>query len=150
MIDANVAWDPTLIGNSSPCIQVLIQNSPELIPDDVKQLLSVPPSTPVMALLDTGASFSIISRVFAERFKLFQTGDFISIRTLSGTHLAREYAASVSFPGTTLQTFPMLRLRSADFVKEPNFSCLIGRDILQHWRITFDGRSKRVTIEDRR
>lgn len=31
---------------------------------------------------------------------------------------------------------------------EPNFSGLIGLDILRRWKLTFEGNSKLVTIED--
>jgi hypothetical protein len=33
-------------------------------------------------------------------------------------------------------------------VQERHYAILIGRDILRNWTITFDGRSKRVTIAD--
>ena len=58
-----------------------------------------------------------------------------------------EYAASVSFPNTGLRPLVPIRLFSADFIREP-FACLIGRDILQYWKITFDGPGRRVWIID--
>jgi len=41
-----------------------------------------------------------------------------------------------------------MRIVSAVFAKERNYACLIGRDILRNWFISFDGRSKRVIIVD--
>ena len=41
-----------------------------------------------------------------------------------------------------------MRIVSADFKKERNYSCLIGRDILRNWDIKFDGRKNLVTIID--
>ena len=70
------------------------------------------------------------------------------IRTLGATFRCGEHAGAISFPGTNLRPFDPIRIVSVDFVKEPNYSCLLGRDILQNWEITFDGRRKMVTFED--
>ena len=72
----------------------------------------------------------------------------IEVSVLGATIRCGEYAGAVSFPGTDLRPFDPLRLLSADFVRQPNFACLIGRDILRNWGIAFDGRRKLVTIED--
>jgi hypothetical protein len=47
-----------------------------------------------------------------------------------------------------LRSIDPIRVISADFIREPNYACLIGRDILRNWKIIFDGRSKCVTITD--
>lgn len=70
------------------------------------------------------------------------------IRTLGATIRCGEHAGAMSFPGTDLRPLDPVRLLSVDFMKEPNYACLIGRDILQNWGITFDGRRKLATIED--
>jgi predicted aspartyl protease len=110
--------------------------------------LEYPPAISIKALLDTGASVSVISKTFANHCKLFETSAGSEITALGGTVLCGEHAGSISFPGTTLQALDSIRIVSADFVKQRRYACLIGRDILQNWKITFDGRSGQVSITD--
>ncbi|MGB7190529.1 MAG: retroviral-like aspartic protease family protein [Acidobacteriaceae bacterium] len=105
-------------------------------------------STPLKAMLDTGASFTVVSKTWARNCKLFQTSPDTKRRVLGGTINCGEHAGSISFPGTNLRALDPVRIVSADFHMERNFACLIGTDILRNWKITFDGESKLVTIED--
>jgi len=100
------------------------------------------------ALLDTGASVTIISSTFANYCKLFQTSERSEITAIGATHSCAEHAGAISFPGTNLRPVDPIRILSATFARERNYACLIGRDILRNWLITFDGRSRRVTITD--
>jgi gag-polyprotein putative aspartyl protease len=110
--------------------------------------LECPKPRSVTALIDTGASVTVISRTFANYCKLFQTGEGGVFTTLAGRASCGEHAGSLSFPGTTLRPIDSHRIVSANFVGERNYACLIGRDILRNWLITFDGPNKRVTITD--
>jgi predicted aspartyl protease len=110
--------------------------------------LESPPPRQMRALLDTGASVTIISKVFANYCKLFQTNEGSEITALGGKLHCGEHAGAISFPGTNLRPFDPIRIVSAVFARERNYACLIGRDILRKWVVTFDGRSKRVTITD--
>jgi len=109
--------------------------------------LECPPPIKIRALLDTGAAFTIISKTFARHCKLRQTGA-TEVRALGAVHVCGDHAGSIDFPGTSLGSFDSIRIRSGDFIREPNFACLIGRDILRNWTITFDGQRKLVTITD--
>ena len=102
----------------------------------------------ITALLDTGASVTVVSKTFARHCKLFQTAVDSEVRGLGAIQLCGEHAGSISFPGTDLKPINTIRIVSADFIKEPRFACLIGTDILRGWVVTFDGRSKSVTIRD--
>lgn len=110
--------------------------------------LDYPKPRKIKALLDTGASITLISKVFANYCKLFQTGEGGQIAAIGAIHSCVEHAGAISFPGTNLRPFDPIRIISGDFAKEPSYACLLGRDILRNWNITFDGRSKRVTIID--
>lgn len=140
-------WDPSNPLDPGPCIDVIVMNSLEVLQGWRESGLECPEPLKLRALLDTGASFSIISKTFAKYCKLFQTG-VGEVRALGAVHVCGEHAGAISFPGSNLRSVESIRLRSADFVQERYYACLIGRDILQNWTITLDGRSKKVTIVD--
>jgi hypothetical protein len=130
-----------------PTIDVIVTNSRDVIEAGRAAGLEYPEPRTMRALLDTGAAVTVISKTFAKYSKLLQTGE-TELRALGSLHKCGEYAGAISFPGTNLRPYDPIRLVSADFIREPNFACLIGQDILRNWAITFDGRSKRVTIAD--
>ena len=137
-------WAP---GDPGPCIDVIVMNSREVIEAGRAIGLEYPEPRRMKALLDSGAAVSVISKTFAQYCKLLQTGE-TEIRVLGSIHKCAEHAAAVSFPGTNLRPIDPIRIISADFMKEPHYACLIGRDILRNWRITFDGPSNSITITD--
>jgi hypothetical protein len=100
------------------------------------------------ALIDTGAAVTVISKTFARHCKLLQTGES-EVRALGAQHKCGEHAGTIRFADSDLRPAEAISIRSVDFIREPHFACLIGRDILRNWTITFDGRSKLVTITDR-
>jgi hypothetical protein len=130
-----------------PTIDAVVMNSREVIEAGRTLGLEYPEPVKMKALLDTGAAITVISKTFAKYSKLLQTGE-TEIRALGSLHKCGEYAGAISFPGTNLRPFDPIRIVSADFVQERHYAILIGRDILRNWTITFDGRSRRVTIID--
>jgi len=145
-VDLN--WSPFEQSDPGPCIDVIVMNSHDVIEAGRANGLEYPEPRPMRALIDTGASVTVISKAFANYCKLFQTSEGSEITALGATHCCGEHAGAISFPGTNLRSFDPIRIVSAVFVKERNYACLIGRDILRNWLITFDGRSKRVSIRD--
>jgi len=139
-------WDPSDPSDPAPCISVTITNSLDVIHAGRGIGLEYPGPLRVRALLDTGASVTVINRVLAESCKLFQTSEGSEITAIGATHRCGEHAGAMSFPDTGLRSLDPIRIVSAVFMKERSYACLIGRDILRNWTVTFDGRSKRVTI----
>lgn len=139
-----VAWGDS---DPGPCIDVVVMNSHEVVEAWRAIGLECPQPVKMRALLDTGAAVTVVSKIFARHCKLLQTGE-TEIRALGSLHKCGEHAGSISFPGRNLRPFDSIRIVSADFVQERHYAILIGRDILRNWTITFDGRSKRVTIVD--
>ena len=90
----------------------------------------------------------LISRVYARHCKLFQTRPDSEIRVIGGSIKGGEHAGCISFPNTTLRSYDPIRIVSGDFQREHHFSCLIGIEIIRHWKITFDPKKGLVTIED--
>jgi hypothetical protein len=148
MARVELNWDPFDQADPGPCIDVIITNSRAVIDAGRAIGLEYPAPRPMRALLDTGASVTVISKVFANSCKLFQTSEGSEITAIGATHRCGEHAGAISFPGTTLRPLDVVRIVSAEFAKQRSYAILIGRDILRNWVITFDGRSRRVAIED--
>jgi len=143
-----IKWNPADPDDPGPCIKVVVMNSSDVLQGLRDLGLHCPEPRAVTALIDTGASATVISKTFANYCKLFQTGEGTVFNTLAGLAVCGEHAGAIGFPGTNLRSVDFHRIVSADFVGERYHSCLIGRDILRNWKITFDGRGKLVTIED--
>jgi predicted aspartyl protease len=122
-------------------------NSPDVLEAWSAIGLECPQPVKMKALIDTGASVTVISKAYAKHCKLLQTGES-EVRALGAQHKCGEHAGTITFVGTDLCPAEAIRIRSCDIIREPYFACLIGRDILRNWKITFDGRNKRVTIVD--
>lgn len=148
MARVDLYWDPFDPTDPGPCIDVIVMNSREVV--DAWRLigLDIPKPVRMKALLDTGASITVISKTFATYCKLFQTGDEFEITAIGATHLCGVHAGAISFPGTDLRPLDPIPIVSTVFAKERHYACLIGRDILRNWDAAFDGRSRRVTITD--
>lgn len=103
------------------------------------------PEWPVQALIDTGASVTIVNPEVAKTCKLKWTGraQIIAVGGVAGEF--PEHAAAISFPGTSLASCDVIRVVACPIVRRP-FSCLIGRDILQRFRLIYDGRTGDVEI----
>jgi len=148
MAQVDLNWDPFDPTDPGPCIDVIVMNSKDVIEAGRAIGLEYPPPRRMRALLDTGASVTVISKTFATYCKLFQTSAGFEITAIGATHLCGVHAGAMSFPGTDLRTLDAIPIVSAVFAKERHYACLIGRDILRNWVVAFDGRSKRVTITD--
>jgi gag-polyprotein putative aspartyl protease len=148
MARVELTWDPFDQTDPGPLIDVTVMNSCDVIEAGRAIGWEYPGPRPMKALLDTGASVTAISRVSADNCKLFQTNEGSEITAIGQPHRCAEHAGAISFPGTNLRPLDPIRIVSAVFVKERYYAILIGRDILRNWVISFDGRSKRVTITD--
>jgi hypothetical protein len=143
----SLPWDPSDPTDPGPLIDVVVMNSRDVLEAWRADGLDCPEPIPMKALLDTGASVTVISKIFARHCKLLQTGES-EVRALGAQHKCGEHAGTITFAGSNLRPAEAIRIRSVDFIREPHFACLIGRDILRNWTIAFDGPSKRVTITD--
>jgi hypothetical protein len=141
-------WDPFSQIDPGPCLDVIVMNSKDVLEAWRANGLHCPQPIKMRALIDTGASVTVISKVFANHCKLFQTNEGAEITAVGSTHHCGEHAGSISFPNTDLRSFDSIRIRSVAFVDQPFYAILIGRDILRNWKVTFNGRMKKIVIED--
>jgi len=103
------------------------------------------PEWRINALVDTGASLTIINPEIAKTCKLRWTGraKIVAVGGMSGEF--PEHAAAISFPGTELPSFDAIRVVACPIIRRP-FSCLIGRDVLQKFKFVYDGRTGEVEL----
>ena len=145
---ASFEWDSSSPNGPGPCIDVIVRNSKDVLGAWSADGLECPQPIKMKALIDTGASVTVISKTFANYCKLFQTNEGGQITAVGSPHPCGEHAGSISFPGTDLRPFESIQIVSVTFVKEKYYAVLIGRDILKNWIVNFDGPSRRISIRD--
>src|SRR3989475_11215219 len=104
------------------------------------------PELPVRALIDTGASLTIINPEIATTCKLKQTGHQTINAVGGAAGEYPEYAAAISFPGSEIPSLDTTRVVACPIIRQPFFSCLIGRDILQKWLLIYNRRTGEIEI----
>jgi predicted aspartyl protease len=139
------AWRPdkTTLLTQGPHIEVVISRAE---PESRQTRTDERRGLAIRALIDTGASVTIINPQIAETCKLVQT-DWVNITTVGGvTGQFPGYAASLSFPGRDLPALEIVRVVACPIIEQRFFSCLIGRDILRRWRLVYDGLNGEVEV----
>lgn len=134
--------------NPGPLIDVTIANPRDYIEAAASVGLEYNETVTVKALIDTGASVTVINRKFAQHCKLALSSPRSEISSVGREVHCWEHAASITFPGTGLRAIDLVRILSTEFHQERYYAVLIGRDILRNWRVTADGPAKKITIEE--
>jgi hypothetical protein len=100
----------------------------------------------ITALIDTGAARTVITPQLAATCGLRQTGQ---ARISSAGHITdrAEHAGAIAFPDSNLRGFDPIRLVACP-LPEQDVACLLGRDVLERWNLTYDGRSGFVEVEE--
>jgi len=127
-------------------------------------ILCIPPvSKPirtitVMALFDTGASRTSITKIIADYLELEQVG-FSKIYTAAGPATYPDYAVDILFPNAGLKSIENIKVGSCKLpyknnlppdltMANSNFGALIGRDVMARWNIVWNGPTSTVFISD--
>jgi len=114
---------------------------PRAVQDKLREKGQNIPTFQTKALIDTGASNSVISPEAAEKLNLLHTG----YQKVASVHEEKDrpvYYGFLIFPWGNGKEIPLI---CCDL---KNFQCLIGRDILQHWYFTYNGVDGSVVICD--
>lgn len=93
------------------------------------------------AYLDTGAGRTLIPEKDAKKFGLTYAGD-TTVITGSGKDTIRLYSAQVEFLGKKFRILVFGR----DLPKQAQIKAMIGRDILDAYKVCFDGIRKEIEI----
>jgi predicted aspartyl protease len=99
------------------------------------------PRIAVMALIDTGALSSIVTPDVAEKAELIHTG-YKEVTSVQNSQRQPEYFGTIMFPWNRSAEVPIVACPLKVH------QCLIGRDILQYWYLTYDGQNGTIVICD--
>jgi len=134
-----------------PPQQILVQTGafievsithPRVVQEKLKELgKNVPATVNVRALIDTGASSSVITPKVAEKLKLIQTG-YQKVTSVQDEQDRPVYYGMILFPWGSGKEIPIVSCPLR------NFDCLLGRDILMHWLFTYNGPDGSIIIGD--
>jgi len=132
---------PVFLNLNGAFIEVTITH-PRSVQENLKKQGKDTPAVSVSALIDTGASCTVITPRVAEQLALKQTG-FKRIFTAHPEEQLRPvYYGFIIFSWGHGNEIPIV---SCD-LKE--FDCLIGRDILSQWYLTYNGQHGSFVICD--
>jgi hypothetical protein len=127
-----------------PTIPVVIGLAPQALAMFQSAGLAVPPPVTGLAMIDTGASVSVIDVDALDGLGIAPSGT-LAISTASGSSTQPTYPASISFPGTSLPN-----IHFADFVGAPLLAqgvvALLGRSALQHFVVIYNGPGGYVSV----
>jgi predicted aspartyl protease len=121
-------------------IQVTI-TQPRIIRENLKQQGKIAPTISVNALIDTGASGTVITPRVADQLGLVHTG-FQKVSSVQDEQQRPVYYGFIVFPWGSGKEIPIVSCPLK------NFDCLIGRDILTHWHFTYNGPDGSIVICD--
>lgn len=141
-----LAHDPRTLISDGPVLQ--IQIGVTLDEMDFASVSGEPVSRPlkIRALIDTGASLTVINPEVANRCRLRQTGfQLLSAAGSEGRYPS--FSASISFPGSSLRGFDPVPVVACKLPRQ-SIACLIGRDLMARWSLEYDGRTGEVTVRD--
>jgi hypothetical protein len=116
---------------SQPVIEMLRKNGLQI------------PSTKAMALIDTGASSTCISKIIVEQLKL-NPFDIQLVNTAAGESRQLLYDIGVALPISQPNTLAV-QSPCADLSKQ-SFQVLLGRDVLSHCTLFYNGSDNSFTL----
>jgi len=121
-------------------IQVTITH-PRIIQENLKQQGKSVPTITVNALIDTGASGTVITPKVSDQLGLVHTG-FQKLSSVQDEQQRPVFYGFIIFPWGGGKEIPIVSCPLK------NFDCLIGRDILLHWHFTYNGPDGSIVICD--
>lgn len=132
---------PAILSRIGPFIEPVTITHPRIAQERLEEQGRNIPAISVRALIDTGASSSIVSQQVADELGLAQTG-YQNVSSVQDEQLQPVYYARIIFPWSSGIEIPIIScpLRRFDF--------LIGRDVLAHWHFTYNGTDGSIVICD--
>jgi len=128
------------LGQVGPYLEVTII-PPKIIGEELEKEGKEIPNAKVKALIDAGASISVILPEIAEKVGLVHTG-YQKITSVQDERLQPVYFGTIAFSWGGAKETPLVACPLK------HFGCLIGRDVLTHWYLTYDGANGTIVICD--
>jgi predicted aspartyl protease len=113
-----------------------------------KAKAKIQPPLSIVGIIDTGSSITVINPQVASTCGLRQTGTVLVAAVGAKPVSQPEFAASIKFPDQPLAGIATLRVVACPLPAQEGVACLLGRDILERWRLSYDGRTGEVTVDD--
>jgi predicted aspartyl protease len=129
-----------ILSGMGPFIQVTITH-PRIIQEEFKRLGRKIPSISVKALIDTGASGTVVSPKVSDELGLIHTG-FQTVTSVQDEQQRPVFYAFIIFQWGSGKEIPIVSCPLR------RFDCLIGRDILMHWHVSYNGPDGSIVICD--
>ncbi len=127
---------------SGPTCQVVIKPSEPVI-EKLKSENRKVPSITVLALIDTGASTTAVSHRVVKKLKLVPRGTVQVYTSHKKPEIRNEFDISLAFDVHTCLT--IVKVLDAS-LQNHDIDCLIGRDVLEHGVLTYNGPKKQVKL----
>ena len=128
---------------NGPTCQVVIKPSDPTI-EKLKLEKKDVPSITILALIDTGASTTAVSKKVVKALKLVPRGTVQVYTSHKKPEIRNEFDIALEFDADTYLT--ILRALEAN-LQNHNIDCLIGRDVLTHGVFTYNGPKKEVDLK---
>lgn len=133
----NNKLDPTALALQGPLIAVEIAVPAALAKYLVDHNEPIPSPMTGIAVIDTGASITCIDREVIAKLNVPAVG-YTDVFTPSGSERQNTHPAKFSFPGTKLPEINFSAVLASK-LKEQKIIALIGRDVLSHFILMYNG-----------
>lgn len=137
--------DPRGLKLHGPRLKITI--GPPILRGQQTPSLAAARSTETDALIDTGAQRTVISPEAVRKAGLSKINE-ADVRGVGGIVKAGVYVASLKFPRCSLSTIEVIEVSCCE-LPHILYHCLLGRDVLSRWKLTYDGPAGTWFIEER-
>lgn len=127
-----------------------IEVGPPIIRKELHAPISSHPGTQrfyrMPALIDTGAGRTVLTPEAIQKVGLLLV-DYTTLSRAGGIDKVGAHVASIQFPRYKLATIEVIQVLCCELPGEL-FQCLIGRDILSRWLLTYNGKTGEWSIDE--
>lgn len=145
MASHSLEFDPFVLQTHGPRILIDISAPSADIQEGKALGLEFPEPFRITAVIDTGASLTVVNPEVVEGCKLRATG-FAIVASIERKARYHQHAARIEFPGTKLKALDGIPVVACRISQQP-YACLIGRDILRNWLLTYNGGGNITILE---
>lgn len=137
--------DPRGLKLHGPRLKITI--GPPILGGQQTSTLATTRFTETDALIDTGAQRTVISPEAVRKAGLSKINE-ADVRGVGGIVRAGVYIASLQFRRCSLGTIEVMEVSCCE-LPHILYHCLLGRDVLSRWKLTYDGPAGTWFIEER-